>query len=75
MKILQFCRGQKKIRLPSSRKLGKNLPLRYSRKDRQSPLLASGPAGLLGCQANFGEQNPSETRNTNLISLDVAPKL
>ena len=30
---------------------------------------------LLDCQATFGEQNPSETRNTNLISLDVAPKL
>ncbi len=30
---------------------------------------------LLGCSANFVEQNPYETRNTNLISLDVATKL
>ena len=31
--------------------------------------------GLLGCQATFVEKNPYETRNTNLISLDVATKL
>ena len=30
---------------------------------------------LLDCQANFVEKNPYETRNTNLISLDVATKL
>ena len=30
---------------------------------------------ILGCSANFVEQNPYETRNTNLISLDVATKL
>ena len=30
---------------------------------------------LLDCSANFVEQNPYETRNTNLISLDVATKL
>ena len=30
---------------------------------------------LLDCQAAFGEKNPSENRNINLISLDVAPKL
>ncbi len=30
---------------------------------------------LLGCYANFVKTNPYETRNTNLISLDVATKL
>ena len=30
---------------------------------------------LLDCQATFVEKNPYETRNTNLISLDVATKL
>ena len=29
----------------------------------------------MGCQATFVEKNPYETRNTNLISLDVATKL
>ena len=30
---------------------------------------------LLGCYANFVKTSPYETRNTNLISLDVATKL
>ena len=30
---------------------------------------------VLGCYASFVEKNPYETRNTNLISPDVATKL